>query len=885
MSLEIGSRLGSYRITGVLGAGGMGVVYRAEDSSLGREVALKVLPVDVAGDRERLARFAREARVLAALDHPNIGMIYGWESSTGTPALVLELVEGPTLRERLIAGPLRLDEALGIARQIADAVESAHEQGVIHRDLKPANIKIRPDGRVKVLDFGLAKAIDRDGFDGATETGIETRSGIAIGTPAYMSPEQARGDPLTRRTDVWSFGVILFEMLSGRHPFGGGSSTEVISEILHASPDWGLLPAGTPPSIVRLVRRCLEKDPRARLRDIGDARLELEDSAVNRAAASDAAGGSGSHPSSARGSSRAVKTALAVAAAVAVMALIAGAYWLGTRRSASPAAPETRLSLLAPPETRFASTPAISPDGRTIVFVAAKEGAPTELWIRSLASPTATVLPGTGDGSYPFWNPNGRSIGFFAQGKMKQISIGGDAQVTTICDAVTGRGGAWLEDGTIVFAPAADGALKRVPASGGTAADFTTLDTDHAENSHRFPFELPGGLIMYFIYKNADVSGMRLASIDAPNTPLQFYADLDAAQYVDGYLIGATNGQLRAQRMHLPDGALTGDVIPIGNVDNSETAGRSVWSLGPGGVIAFMVPAAPPSQLTWRDRDGRVFGTLGPVGQYHGVELSLKREKLVTQAAGGELSIIDAARATVDQVIRPGGGFPVWSPDGTRIAVMGSLVGARAGSETLLSIPATGPGKAEPMTASGPNWQWPVGWTPDNQTIVWIGNSRDIESAPPGHPDRATMYLQEGRNPEGRLSPDGHWIAYSSDPDPTGQGRFEVVIQRFPTPGPRYVVSTQGGRFPRWRADGRELFFLSGATLMAANVTLGDAPAIGAPHPLFEPRLVPQRDALALVFRTYEYDVGDAAGTKFLLNQQVREPIRTLDVVLNWKGK
>ncbi|HUL75276.1 MAG TPA: protein kinase, partial [Vicinamibacterales bacterium] len=541
MGLETGARVGPYRITGVLGAGGMGEVYRAHDSSLGRDVALKVLPPDVASDKERLARFAREARVLASLDHPNIGTIHGWEDSTGLQAIVLELVEGPTLRERMASGPMRLDDALGIARQIADALESAHEQGIVHRDLKPANIKIRPDGRVKVLDFGLAKALEGDEGrpnDSAT-TVAATRSGVALGTPAYMSPEQARGEAVNRRTDIWSFGVVLFEMLAGRHPFGSGPPTEVMAAILRATPEWEALPAGTPPQVTRLLRRCLEKDPRSRIHDIGDARLELEDAIAGRSSSPSGSTYAASSGGIARGWSRGAQIGAAAGGLIVVGAAITGAYVLGARRAAPLSAPaaEMRFQVMAPADAYFQNAPAVSPDGRSIAFVAATENGQNQLWVKALSATTATVLPGTKGAIFPFWSPDSASIGFFAEGQLKRVSARGDRPPSKVCDASLGRGGAWFDDGTIVFAPDGFAPLLRVPASGGTPIGLTELNKAQGELSHRFPARVSGKYLLFYVTENdREAAGARLISLDDPSHQIKSYPGIDEAEYADGFL-------------------------------------------------------------------------------------------------------------------------------------------------------------------------------------------------------------------------------------------------------------------------------------------------------------------------------------------------------------
>ncbi|MGH9411235.1 MAG: protein kinase domain-containing protein, partial [Vicinamibacterales bacterium] len=437
MPLSAGTRLGPYEITGTLGAGGMGEVYRARDVRLARDVALKVLAPQVERDGHALTRLAREARVLASLNHPNIGAVHGWEESSGVHAIVLELVEGPTLLERIAAGPLGLDEALKIARQIADALDAAHEQGIVHRDLKPANIKVRPDGRVKVLDFGLAKALTPDRSDPEAATAMSlTQSGVIVGTPAYMSPEQARGEPVTRSADVWAFGVVIYEMLAGRRPFAGASPSDTLAAILHETPDWDALPRRTPEAILRLLQRCLEKDPHSRLRDIGDARLEIEDARASLSGASSGTRRAAGELAGAHRWSKGRRLAVVAGMLFLIGAAATGAYLVGRSGSPAPTSLVTRLALLPPRGKQLTSAPAMSPDGRSIAFVAQNDdGTGRMLWLRELSSEQSRELPGTADAEYPFWSPDGKNIAFFVKsgGKLERLRIG-DTAPELICD-------------------------------------------------------------------------------------------------------------------------------------------------------------------------------------------------------------------------------------------------------------------------------------------------------------------------------------------------------------------------------------------------------------------------------------------------------------------
>jgi hypothetical protein len=506
MPLAPGTKLGVYELVAPLGAGGMGEVWRARDTRLQRDVAIKVLPEALATEPERLARLMREAQALASLNHPNIAQIHGLEESGGVRALVMELVEGDDLSDVIGRGAMPFAEALPIARQIAEALEAAHEQGIIHRDLKPANVKVRRDGAVKVLDFGLAKVMDplasgpggRAGSElGAspTLTAQATRAGVILGTAAYMSPEQARGRAVDRRADVWAFGVVLYEMLTGRRAFEGEDVSYTLANVLKENVDWGPLPADLPPGVRRLLRRSLEKDPRRRLASMADARLELDDTEPAAGVAGVAAA-PGASPS--RGMSRRLALGLAAAAAVLVAAFAFAVGVLYDRSAAKE--PQVVRAFIPPPEKstfRFVGggnvgPMSVSPDGRMVAFTAQGPDG-IQLYVRAFESLTPQVLPGTTGGAMPFWSPDSRNIGFYADGQLKRIAaVGGPAQ--TICDVgVVGRGGSWSRDGVIVFAPSPSGPLHQVRDSGGQSTPVTQLDTAKGETSHRWPQFLPDG--------------------------------------------------------------------------------------------------------------------------------------------------------------------------------------------------------------------------------------------------------------------------------------------------------------------------------------------------------------------------------------------------------
>ena len=874
MSLAAGSRIGHYEIVAPLGAGGMGEVYRARDSKLKREVALKVLPAEVAGDRERLARFEREGHILASVNHPNIAAIHGLAESESGPVLVLELVDGLTLQDRLASGPLALDEALSIARQIADALEAAHEQGVVHRDLKPANIKIRSDGTVKVLDFGIAKILDRAGHPRAVDltTASLTEPGVVIGTTSYMSPEQVRGAEVTRRSDVWAFGAVLFEMLTGKRPFTGPTTSDVLAAILQQTPDLSALPPATPSAIARLVRRCLERDPKARLHDIGDARLEIEDAERSLR---------GEQPVQAQAAQRigpgdlAGRNTLRWAVILGVASLALAAYLFSPAREG--ARQEIRLQLSPPTGMRFVSVPAVSPDGSRIVFAAvAHAGGAARLWLRPFAATVPTPLPGTEGASYPFWSADSRFIGFFADGKLKRVAIAAGNPVM-VCDAPAGRGGLWLDDDTIVFAPLASSPLVRINAAGGSPMPFTALADD--ETGHRFPQRLPGRQLLYFSVNRApEKSGSRLITIDDPHRAIAYVETQGAAEYVNGFLLlvpDSVGGPVLAQRMTLPGGQLTGEPFEIGQTRVSETLGRHVMASSPTGVIAMLGPFDAVGQFTWISRDGRPLHTVGePAGQL-GVELSPDGQHVATLRSR-EIWTMSLARPVPTRVTREGPNrYPIWSPDGAHIL---SLFQGRGIGTFDLVTTSVATGDVEVVRQQTSAALKPGGWTRDGR-LVWLeyaadNPGRSIWTRPTnGQP---VPVLRDGAAETPRVSPDGRWIAYASD----RSGRFEIEVTSFPEPGRRYPVSVEGGGYPRWRSDGRELYFLSAnARLMAASFAAGTPPAIGTPAPLFEVRLIASPNSG--IFTTYEYDV-NADGSRFLINRLVSLPDESMTVIVDW---
>jgi serine/threonine protein kinase/Tol biopolymer transport system component len=824
MALAGGTRLGQYEILGAIGAGGMGEVYRARDLKLQRDVALKILPDLFANDPDRLARFEREATTLASLNHPNIAQVYGVEDSGGTRALVMELVPGQTLEEFLQAnGPrLQAHDAIPIARQIADALEAAHEKSIVHRDLKPANVKVKADGAVKVLDFGLAKAV---GPEGATVASGDlansptltarlspgTQIGMVLGTAAYMAPEQARGRAVDRRADIWAFGVVLYEMLTGRRAFAGDDISEVMASVLKTEPDWTAIPADTPVSIRRLLRRCLEKDPRKRLSAIGDARLELDEQEAAPAAA--APGGTVARPSLWARLWPAI-------AAIAVTATVTSLVWQSRVRPVPTDV--TRTSLLPQPGADFypdSNAVAISPDGRQVVYVV---GSPTaaqsQLWIRALDQPKARRIEGGDNSRLPFWSPDSKRIGFFADKKLKiVVAAGGRAEI--VADAPFGRGAAWGPNDVIVFAGDAGGRLRRVKASGGEAVAVTELDESRKESAHRFPRFLPDG--EHFLYAalpgNAGRFEIFVGSI-AGNVKTHVGTMECAPVYADpGWLLFVRNGVLAAQQFDARGFKLIGDPIPLEDEPTiileptmSMTAGNAV-SASTTGALAYFSAASQNTVATWLDETGKPTGTLAlPAAQYSSVRISPtgSHALLVRSMSRSDSSLwlVDLARGSVAPFSSGPGrnDSPVWSPDGTRVVFSSD----REGPQNFYIKKIGDASPEQPFYKSPVLFKNPDGWSNDGKWIVL--RQLDPETAhniwllPTSGAQTLTPFVQgRARDLAGMPSPDNHWLSYLSE----DSGRFELYVQSFPEPGRKMEASLGGALFSWWTRDGRALVF------------------------------------------------------------------------------
>jgi len=851
MPLTPGSKLGPYEILAPVGAGGMGEVFRARDTKLGRDVAIKVLPAAFAQDEERVARFKREAQILASLNHPNIAAIHGLEegpSASGTGphvvALALEFVEGDDLSQRLKGGAIPLDEALVIAKQIAEALEEAHERGIVHRDLKPANVKVTPDGKVKVLDFGLAKAMEADagttsGSDLAhspTMTRHATEAGIILGTAAYMSPEQARGKRIDKRSDIWSFGVVLYEMLTGRRLFTGETSSDILAAVLTRDPDWGTLPPQTPARIRELLRRCLERNPKQRLHDIADARLELD--------APFAASLSGAIAAPAPRRSRGL--AMGIAGVAFAAAVVGSGIWQGQRSGVS--APLTRLAIVAPPGTSLFPDPtgvAISPDGAMVAFVVGDATrSDSQIWVRALDSMTARRLEGTDGGNLPFWSPDSRRIGFFTGAKLKVVAASG-GRPEILCDASNGRGATWSPSNVIVFAPNWSGPLMRIPGGGGTAAPVTTLDAARKEYGHRFPTFLPDG--EHFLY--ATLPGhdgkfdVFVGSLSG-GAPTLVGAMEGAPVYASpGFLIYMRQGRLEAQPFDARSLRLTGEAVVLNDEPSSIldpafsfTAGTSA-SVSPAGTLTYFTTPSTNTQAVWVDGAGRITGSISlPAGHYDTVTISPDGSRAIfvrsNSPSESSLWMVDLARGGASPLSSSGRGrsdVPVWSPDGTRVAFSSDREGAQEiyVKNILDASPEVALYKNGKPFKNVTSWSRDGKWLaltqldPESQQNIWLLPAS-------GQGDLISLVHGAGRDNSGPFSPDSRWLAHASD----DSGHFEIYIQSVQGPSRRLQVSQGGATLPFWMPDGRSMLFTDDKlrSLWRVDLDLGPNPKVGAPR-------------------------------------------------------
>jgi eukaryotic-like serine/threonine-protein kinase len=817
VALAPSTRLGSYEVIALIGAGGMGEVYRARDSKLKRDVAIKVLPEAFARDPERLARFEREAEVLATLNHPNIAAVYGFAESADGNGIVLELVEGPTLADRIAKGPIPIDEAIPIAKQIVEAMIAAHERGIVHRDLKPANIKVTSSGSIKVLDFGLAKAADTRAIDSGinvtalptiTSPAMMTGVGVVLGTAAYMSPEQARGRAVDGRADIWAFGALFYEMLTGRRAFPGDDVTETIANIVKSDPDWGALPPDTSVAVRALLRRCLNKDPDRRLRHIADARFNLEDAETLALPA-------------ARSSApmRVLPWAVAVCSLAAAVAL-------GYLKETTPETQVTRFQIVTP-ATNDPFSFALSGDGRQIAFVADSE-AGARLWIRTLDQIAPRVLAGTEGATEPFWSPDGRAIGFFADGKLKRVDVA-NGIIRVLADAPIPRGGSWNQDGVILFSPTVYTGLMRVSANGGTAMAVTQRPPA-GEGTHRWPTFLPDSRQFMFLVALAEpnVRGLYLGALDGGTPRRVLAAEASTLYAAPGYLLLPSQRVLIAYRFDTSHGAITSDpitVAPSVDIDSGAATGLSGFSISATGVLAHRNGATTRRQLVWVDRAGREQGALVASDDtaFASPELAPdgRRVAILRNIQGNpDIWLIDAERGTASRfTYAPSLEQSVaWSPDGRRM-VFGTN---RKGRFDLFEKQVDGAADEQPLLVSAED-KSVQDWSRDGRYLLYAvqgdKTGSDLWVVPMVGERKPFPVLQSMFDEvHGQFSPDGHWLAYASNEN----GRFEVYVRTFPALDGKRQVSIGGGIYPRWRPDGRELFYVApDNSLMAVTISGG----------------------------------------------------------------
>ena len=898
----IGKTLGHYSVSTLLGKGGMGVVYQAKDQKLGRDVAIKVLPEEFARDVDRVARFQREAKMLASLNHPNIAAIHGMEESDGAHFLVLELVEGDTLSDQLKRGSIPVEEALKLALQIAEALEAAHEKGVIHRDLKPANIKVTPDGKVKVLDFGLAKAFtgdqaDVNPADSPTITAAATQRGVILGTAAYMSPEQARGESVDKKADIWAFGVVLFEMLTGRQVFTGKTVSDTLASVLAREPEWNGLPPNLHPRIKFLLERCLEKETNNRYHDIADVRVEVQK-------VLDDPSGVFAQPFAGVKPIKGVRLGVPWIAAIFILGLIiAGiAVWhlkpsepsmiAHVKMSLQPADQIGSSEVLASGRpTRTALT--FSPDGYHIVFCGESGDPPiSQLYLRALDSENAEPLVGTEGAIGPFFSPDGKWIGFWADGELKKLPITGGPASTICNEAEAPFGASWGSNNRIVFGRM-DGGLLEVPASGGEPKALTLVDSAQGEWSHRLPRILPDGKAVLFTiarrqFPNWDESDIAVQSLESGQRKLLIRGGADGRYIQSGHLVFARKGALMAAPFDPGRLEMTGDAIAIiddvmqavNTTGPSSETGATQFTISNAGSLAYlsggMVPDVKGS-IVFMDRHG----TIKPVADRPGIHFIPRfspdgnRLAFFTFSRGEHsVWIYDLDREAPVRMTKSYGAFPLWTPDGSRLVFE---------NHNLFWQPIDLSTPPEQLTDSEFR-QFPVSWMPDGKTLVFVqteaSGSHDIWELSLNGDRRPRPLVQTQANEwDANLSPDGHWLAYSSDES----GQEEVYVMPYPGSGGKTQISVDGGAEPAWARSGKELFYINRsneagtAEIRIVDITFGPPFKASKPRALFKTAIPDNAVSRA-------YDV-TPDGQLFVacLDERVPPPdMSEIHVIFNW---
>ena len=881
MSIEPGQTLLHYRLTEKLGEGGMGVVWKATDSTLGREVAIKILPPDFAADEERLARFEREARLLASLNHPNIAGIYGIHNDKDTHFLAMELVSGEDLSERLQRAALPVEQALRAALEIAAGLEAAHENGVIHRDLKPANVKLTREGQAKVLDFGLAKAADAAAPPGSdpslspTMTSAGTQLGMILGTASYMSPEQAAGQPVDRRCDIWAFGVLLHELLTGKRMFEGATISHTLAAVLRDEIDLSDLPAGTPRSVRQLLGRCLERDPARRLRDIGEARILLEDlqgGRIEEAEPVDVASPAASPPGS--------RLPWLVAAIAVTGLLILAGLQFGRSSSTTAHVPEPLHVDLAPPEgTHYDlhhGSMAVSPDGRSIAFIAQDEEGSRHLWVRNLRESSALRLKGTEGAQMPFWSPDGVHLGFVAQDLLKRVPARGGPVDGVTAEPLDIHGATWTPDEEILVGAGENSVgLSRVNASGGTAEPIIRLKPGAVWES--YPHPIPGTDAMLMTERRGQVNTVMILERGGELRELM-PGDSNVVYVEPGFVLFWRDGGLRAQPFDKHRLELTGEprlVAPGVAIDPSNL---SAHFSAAGGTLAYIKGAEADSQsrLVLRNRAGEEIGTVGPHGNYYSPSFSPDGQRVAVDQSGnannGDIWIHDLDRPVGTRVTRHPAdeSSPVWSPDGKQIVFWSA---AQGGGDLFLHRVGESVVPTYLMGEAG-LYEEPDDWSPDGRTIallVGLGITGEIRFYDVGSGETRAMQSGVTEHGDPQFSPDGKFLAYTS----IETGRDEIFLRALEPGGRAWQVSLEGGDGPHWRADGRELFFYGAdGFIHVVEIDLVDEVTIGNSRPLFRARMRFEDGS--------HFDVSPD-GESFVINSWVEdESRRAMSVVLDW---
>ena len=876
----VGTTISHYKVLEKIGQGGMGEVYRAEDTNLSREVAIKVLPEQFTQDPQRLARFEREAKLLASLNHPNIAAIHSFEHSDDMHFLVLELVPGETLQERVAKGPLPVEEALEVCRQIAEGVEAAHEKGVIHRDLKPANVKVTPEGTVKILDFGLAKAFEAeppvtDISQSPTLTEEMTRAGVILGTAAYMSPEQAKGKPVDKRADIFAFGAVLYELLTGKRAFEGETVTDTLASILARDPEWVALPDTTPLRIKELLQDCLQKEAHDRLHDIANVRIQIKKALKEPVTAS---------PTDVASAVQPAQRLWAMAVGLVVLgAVVAGlAVWLFIQ----PSSPEQSLNRFvirpSPPVLLVSSGSqevAISPDGRHIVYMGVGEGG-LQLYLRTLDDFVDRPIPGTANPTGKvFFSPDGESIGFFAEGKLKKTSLAGGSPIT-LCDAPPGRrSGDWFED-TIVFTAVLGSGqgLYRVSANGGEPEMLATVNPDEGEQGYILPDFLPDGKDLLFSIRSNSRFQTTLLSLETGERKVVLENARQARYLSTGHLVyeQSETGNLMVVPFDLATLEVTGDSVPV--MQGVSQARYSVdYAISDNGTLIY-VPSTSTDRLdrtlVWVDREGKEEPLAAEPQGYGSLRISPDGSRLaitVNESDGSDIWIYDlegeiSTRFTFDPA---GDSSPVWTPDGQRIVFASDRVG---GVYNLFWRAADGTGQVERLTTS-PNNQTANSFSPDGKRLVFQETSDLQVLSMEGERTSQPLFQSQFNDRKAMISPDGHWIAYESNES----GR-QIYVRPFPNVEEgKWQISSDGGAEPVWAPRGPELFYRNGEAMMVVGIKTEPPPRQGSPEVLFTGRYHSSETVI-------NFDISPD-GQRFLMIKEAGQEegqSGQINVILNW---